>query len=185
MKVSMIYWPDDEALKLCLRAIWITSGKNDVPQKPISSGLLSKVLDARHSPIRVLNFAFLFEGIPSNTATHFARHVHAVPFVQSLRNDRQTQLDGDHAPRNTPVNMILYCNAEELMIIANKRLCGRASPMTQLATHMMCGAVLEKFPEFSDLLVPMCLYHGGVCHEIKSCGYAERAQGEVKRDATD
>ena len=177
MKVSLIYWPDDASLKLCLRAIWITSGKNEAPQKPISSDLLSKVLNARHSPIRVLNFAFLFEGIPSNTATHFARHVHAVPFVQSLRNDRQTQLDGDHAPRNTPVNMILYCNAEELMIIANKRLCGRASPMTQLATHMMCDAALEKFPEFSGLLVPMCLYHGGVCHEIKSCGYAARSQG--------
>lgn len=54
--------------------------------KRISSGLLYKVLRARHSPVRVLNFAFLVEGIPSNTATHFCRHVHAVPFVNSLRN---------------------------------------------------------------------------------------------------
>ena len=169
MKVSMIYSPGEEELKLCLRTIWITMGKRKEPKNPISSELLKKILRARHSPIRVLNFAFLLEDIPSNIATHLVRHVHAVPFVSSLRNDRQERMDGDLAPRNTPVDMIFYCNAEELMTVANKRLCGKASFKTQEAVQMMRDCVIEKFPEFKDYLVPMCMYHGGVCHEIEPC----------------
>jgi hypothetical protein len=125
---------------------------------------------ARHSPIRVLNFAFLIEDIPSNIATHFCRHVHAVPFVSSLRNDRQNRMDGDKAPRVTPVDMILYCNAEELMMIANKRLCMKASEKTRRVVQMMCLEALDKMPELAGLLVPMCQYHGGVWHEVDGCG---------------
>jgi hypothetical protein len=145
-------------------------GKKDTPKNGPSEKLLHDCLMARHSPIRVLNFAFLIEDIPSNIATHFCRHVHAVPFVSSLRNDRQFKMDGDAAPRNTPVDMILYCNAEELMTIANKRLCNKAAPLTRKATQMMCLETLDKMPELAGLLVPMCQYHGGVCHEIDGCG---------------
>ena len=170
MKVTMIYGPEERELKLCLHAIWVTMGKTEAPAKPISSELLSKILRARHSPIRVLNFAFKFEGIPSNIATHLVRHVHAVPFVSSLRNDRQDRMDGDAAPRNTPVDMIFYCNAEELMTVANKRLCRKASEKTREAVERMCACVNEKYPEFQPMLVPMCVYHGNVCHEIAPCG---------------
>lgn len=149
-------------------------GKTEEPKTPPTPKLLHRALEARHSPIRVLNFAFLFEDIPSNIATHFCRHVHAVPFVSSLRNDRQDRMDGDNAPRNTPVDMILYCNAEELIVIANKRLCGKASEATRQAARMMCLEALEKMPELEGLLVPMCEYHGGVCHEIESCGRMQR-----------
>ena len=170
MKVTLIYCPEERELKLCLRAIWVTMGRTDEPEKRISGKLLRKILEARHSPIRVLNFAFLIEDIPSNIATHLVRHVHAVPFVSSLRNDRQERMDGDLAPRNTPVDMIFYCNAEELMTVANKRLCGKASEKTREVVRMMCDCVKERFPEFDGLLVPMCQYHGGVCHEIQPCG---------------
>lgn len=177
MNVSMICSPGEKELKLCLRAVWVTMGKNKEPQNPVSDALLENLLTARHSPIRVLNFAFLLEGIPSNIATHLARHVHAVPFVSSLRNDRQDRMDGDLAPRNTPVDMIFYCDAEELMIVANKRLCNKASAQTQEAVRMMCDCVVKKFPVFENLLVPMCMYHGGVCHEIVPC-YKNFSKGE-------
>ena len=123
MKVTLIYKPEERELMLFKRCIWVTMGKTEEPKKPPSSRLLRRVLRARHSPIRVLNFAFLIEKIPSNTATHLARHIHAVPFISSLRNDRQGRMDGDAARRDTPVDMIFYCNAEELMTVANKRLC--------------------------------------------------------------
>jgi len=84
-------------------------------------------------------------------------------------------MDGDNAPRNTPVDMILYCNAEELMTIANKRLCNKASEQTRLVVKMMCLEALDKMHELSGLLVPMCEYHGGVCHEIQSCGRCRKA----------
>ena len=145
-------------------------GMTDIPKNGPSEKLLHDCLNARHSPIRVLQFAFLIEDIPSNISVHLCRHVHATPFVSSLRNDRQDRMNGDEAPRNTPVDMIFYCNAEELMVIANKRLCSKASALTRLAVEMMCDEAVEKMPELDGLLVPMCVYNGGVCHEIQSCG---------------
>lgn len=174
MKVTLIYKPEERELMLFKRCIWVTMGKKEVPKEPPSSKLLRDVLRARHSPVRILNFAFLIEGIPSNTATHLARHVHAVPFVTSLRNDRQEKMDGDKAPRDTPVDMIFYCNAEELMAVANKRLCGRAAKKTQQVARMMCEEAEKALPELSGNLVPMCFYHGGFCHEPESCGRCKR-----------
>jgi hypothetical protein len=55
------------------------------------------------------------------------------------------------------------------MIIANKRLCNQASEETRSVVKAMCSEVLNVCPEFYDLLVPMCLHNGGVCHEIFSC----------------
>lgn len=170
MKVTCIYWPQERERMLFKRAVRITMGDATQPKNGPSEKLLHDCLEARHSPIRVLNFAFLIEDIPSNTSVHLCRHVHATPFVSSLRNDRQDRMDGDAAPRNTPVDMILFVNTEELMVISNKRLCNKAAPMTRQAVKMMCLEALEKMPELTGLLVPMCQYHGGVCHEIEGCG---------------
>ena len=167
---ELIYSPDDETLRLFKRCIWVTMGKTTEPTTPPSSALLEKVLGARHSPIRVLNYAFLIKGIPSNISTHLARHVHAVPFISSLRNDRQERMDGDAARRDTPVDMIYYVNAEELMTIANKRLCSKASAKTRAVVQMMCDEAAKATPELRRWLVPMCEYHGGVCHELNGCG---------------
>lgn len=168
MKITLIEYPKSKDWFEVKRRALITIGKTplDVPD----SEWKKKILEARHSPIRRLVYSFLFEDIPSNTATHFARHIHAQPYVSSLRNDRQTVINGDSAPRNTPVDMILDVNAEELMVIANKRLCNQAAAMTQRVTKTMCELAVEATPELEGLLVPMCEYHGGVCHEMKPCG---------------
>ena len=170
MEVTMIYYPTEKELRLCKEALWVTMGKVKKAETPISDELLRKILIARHSPIRVLNFGFLIEDIPSNISTHLARHVHAIPFISSLRNDRQDEIDGDNAPRNTPVDMIFYCNAEELLTIANKRLCMKASEKTREAVRMMCNEVETRFPAFKGLFVPNCEWHNGICHEKDGCG---------------
>ena len=64
MTVSLIYAPEERERMLVKRAIWITMGRIGEPTEPISPELLHKVLRARHSPIRVLNFAFLLGDIP-------------------------------------------------------------------------------------------------------------------------
>lgn len=79
-------------------------------------------------------------------------------------------MDGDKAPRDTPVDMIWYLNAEELMIVSNKRLCMKAAPKTREVVQAMCDLVEKEMPEFEGLLVPMCEYCGGVCHEPEPCG---------------
>lgn len=129
-----------------------------------------EILNARHSPIRRLRFSFLIEDLPSWVSVHLCRHVHAQPYVKSQRNDRQNQYDRNKAPQDAPVNMIWDITGEELLIIANKRLCAQASAETQAVVWQMCQQVIAFCPEFEPFLVPMCAYHGNVCHEMKPCG---------------
>ncbi len=171
MNVTLLESPTEEDWKECKRRALITEyGKGIGPIKLPGTEWRKRILEARHSPIRYLKYSFLFQNIPSNTSVHLCRHVHAQPYVSSLRNDRQDKMDGDKAPRNTPVNMILDVNAEELMVIANKRLCNKASAKTREAVRMMCECAADATPEIEHLLVPMCEYCGGVCHEMKPCG---------------
>lgn len=171
MNVKLIEYPTEKDWIECKRRALITiygKGLGDV--KPPDPDWKHRILEARHSPIRYLRYSFLIENIPSNTSVHLCRHVHSQPYVSSLRNDRQDAMDGDKAPRNTPVNMILDVNAEELMTIANKRLCQKASLKTRKVVAAMCAEAMKATPELIGLLVPMCEYHGGVCHEMHPCG---------------
>lgn len=127
------------------------------------------ILEARHSPIRYLRFAYLLEDVPYWVTVHLCRHIHAQPYVGSQRNDRQDRYDRTKAPQDAPVSMIWDINAEELMVIANKRLCGKASPETREIVREMCRLAVLYCPEFEDVLVPMCEYHGGECHEMRPC----------------
>lgn len=137
------------------------------------------LLESRHSPIRELRFAFELSDIPYWVSTHLVRHIHAQPYVKSQRNDRQSDYDRTNAPQSAPVNMIWTMNAEELMVIANKRLCTLASPETRAVVAEMCRLVEEACPEFIGFFVPMCEYHGGVCHEMFSCGRHPKSTTEV------
>src|SRR5574344_885086 len=102
-----------------------------------------KILEARHSPIRRLFFSFYIE-CPYWVSVHLCRHIHAQPYVRSQRNDRQTEYDREKAPQDQPVCMIWDMNAEELMNIANKRLCRLASVETREVVEKMCALVIEK-----------------------------------------
>jgi len=167
MTVQLLAYPDEKRwLEVKQRAL-VTVGKTTVT--PPTLEWKKKILRARHSPIRHLEFSFYLEEIPSWVSVHLARHVHAQPYIKSQRNDRQTEYDRNSAPQNAPVCMIYDVNGEELMTIANKRLCNLASPETRELVRMMCNAVLEKCPEFEGLLVPACDYNK-VCHEMYPCG---------------
>lgn len=171
MQIELIRYPTEEDWIGCKRRALITEyGKGLGEVKPPAPEWKHRILEARHSPIRSLWYSFLIRDIPSNVSVHFCRHVHAQPYVSSLRNDRQDVMDGNEAPRNTPVNMILDVNAEELMVMANKRLCNKALKETRQVMAAMCLKALDATPELEGLLVPMCQYNGGVCHEMKPCG---------------
>lgn len=168
IRVKLIGAPNDDTWFEVKRRALITIGKT--PTTLPTPEWINSILEARHSPIRCAVYSFEFENIPSNTATHFARHKHADPYISTLRNDLQEHVDGDHAPRNTPVSMILDVNAEEMQIIANKRLCAKAAELTRKVTRAMCDLVLTVTPEMEGNLVPLCEYCGGICHEMKPCG---------------
>lgn len=166
MKAALIKHPSAEDWMFCKRCTLVTVGKDAVTEP--SAEWKHKLLEARHSPIRTLQFAFVLD-LPYWVSVHLCRHVHAQPFVKSQRNDRQSDYDRTKAPQDEYVRMIWYMNAEELMVIANKRLCRQASEETTEIVRMMCDEVLKVCPEFEGLLVPMCQYQGGVCHEIFPC----------------
>lgn len=168
MKVTVIEYPTEKDWLAVKQRALVTAGLD--AKTPPTMKWKKSVLEARHSPIRRLRFSFLIEELPSWVSVHLCRHIHAQPYVRSQRNDHQAKYDRNSAPQNAPVSMIWDMNAEELMAIANKRLCAKASAETQAVVWQMCQQVICVCPEFEGLLVPMCEYHGGICHEMVPCG---------------
>lgn len=170
MKVELIEYPSENDWMQVKRRALVTEWKK--PVNPPGSEWKHEILEARHSPIRHLLYSFYME-IPSWVSVHLCRHVHAQPYVSSQRNDRQGMYDRNAARQDATVRMILDVNAEELQVIANKRLCNQASAETREVVKEMCRLAEEVTPEFKGLLVPMCVHNGGVCHEMRGgCGKA-------------
>lgn len=167
MTVKLIESPQEADRTAVKQRALVTMGKDAA--NPPTDDWLRKILRARHSPIRRLWFSFYLE-IPSWVSVHLVRHVHAQPFVQSQRNDRQSAYDRNKAPQDAPVKMILDVNAEELINIANKRLCAKAAAETREVVTEMCRLAAEAFPAIKDELVPVCVRNGHRCYEMDACG---------------
>ena len=168
MEIRILKHPTDEDWLLCKQMAYRTISK-DTDSTPTEMWKV-KMLTAMHSPIRVLPFCFELINIPYWVSVHLVRHVHATPFVSTQRNDRQDKYDRRKAPQDAPVTMGWYMNAEELINIAHKRLCFLASDETRYLVKQICEMVVELNPEFRSVLVPNCVYRGGLCDEFKPCG---------------
>ena len=169
MKVEILKHPTDEDWMLCKKCTFVTISKDtNIPPR---DEWKVKLLKANHSPIRTLQFCFRLTDIPYWVAMHIVRHVHATPFVSTQRDDRQSRYKREDAPQSAPVSMCWYMKAEELITIAHKRLCSKAAKETRELVKMICDKVVEVNPEFKGLLVPNCVYRGGLCDEFDCCGY--------------
>lgn len=167
MEIKMTKWPSEEDWLQVKRRALVTVGL--VPKTYPNDEWKKKILKARHSPIRYLFFSFDLIGIPSYVATHLARHVHAQPHIQTQRNDRQNNYDRNAARQDAPVNMIWDVTGEELLIVMNKRLCRKADSKTREIIKIIREKVIEECPEFTEQMIPMCMYTGG-CKELEPCG---------------
>lgn len=168
MKLEILKHPTEEDWMLAKKCTLVTVSKDsDVPP---TEEWKRALLRANHSPVRVLNFCFRLTDIPSWVSVHLVRHIHAVPFVSTQRNDRQDRYDRRKAPQDAPVSMCWWMNAEELITVAHKRLCSMAAEETREVVQMICDEVERINPEFKGLLVPMCAWRGGLCDEFHSCG---------------
>ena len=174
IKVEILKHPTEEDWNLCKRLTLLTVWKD--AKTPATDSWKVKLLKANHSPIRTLEFCFLLTEIPYWVSVHLVRHIHAIPFVSSQRNDRQDMYDRDSAPQGALVNMGWFMNAEELITIAHKRLCRQASEETRKLVQMICDEVVKVNPEFESLLVPNCVYRGGICDEFNCCGLNQQFQ---------
>lgn len=86
----------------------------------------------------------------------------------------------DHFDRYAPTDLAFICNAEALMNMAHKRLCGKASPETREVVQAICELVEEQDPDLYQHLVPQCVYRGGICPESKCCGYIHSEAGKSR-----
>lgn len=152
-KVEILKRPTDEDWLLCKKCTLVTVGK-DSNKLPTADWV----------------------------SVHLCRHVHATPFVKTQRNDRQSNYDRGEAPQNQPVDMCWAMNAQELMVIARKRLCTQASPETRQVVAEICRQVEEVNPEFKGLLVPNCVYRGYTCTEFYPCGLAEKLKAKNEKE---
>jgi len=166
MKIKMLDWPSDHDWMEVKRRALVTVGKEAI--SPPDQRWKEKILIARHSPIRYMQFSFLIEDIPYWVSVHLCRHVHAQPYVKSQRNDRQDEYDRNAARQDAPVNMIWDMNAEELITVVQKRLCGKAAAETRAVAEEIRDLVVMACPEFKSVLVQPCVY-SGVCHEMTPC----------------
>lgn len=65
----------------------------------------------------------------------------------------------------------MVVNAQALINIAHKRLCGVAATKTRDVMREIVKLVLQTNPEFKEVLVPQCVYKNGKCDEVYPCGY--------------
>ncbi len=168
MNVEIIKYPTESDWLLVKKCTLVTVGKET--NKPATENFKKGLLRSRHSPIRELRFLFYLTDIPYWVSVHLCRHIHAQPYVKTQRNDRQDSYDRNKAPQDAPVDMMWSVNGEELITIANKRLCRQASKETRDLVKTICDEVVKVCPEFKDELVPMCVRNGGVCYEMFPCG---------------
>ena len=140
--------------------------------KEPSSKWKKRILLAEHSPIRKLCFNWKWMDLPYWVSVHFVRHKFGIEhFVSTQRTDR-TGEDRSVKQQDAPVVHECFANAQAVMFISRRRLCGQASAETRAAWRAVVDAIAEKEPEVAACCVPECVYRG-FCPEFKSCGYAQ------------
>lgn len=165
--VEILRYPKAEDWERCKLLALNTVGKKYTGGE-ITDEWKRKILNAEHSPIRTLMFTIRME-IPYFVSNHFVRHKIGVEhYVQSQRNDRQSNYDRELAPQSAMVSHIMDINAEQLMFMARRRLCNQADATTRFVMTRICERVDMTNPELSEFLVPMCA-HLGRCPEFVSC----------------
>lgn len=128
---------------------------------------LSRMYSCMHSPIRTQIFWIEMIDIPTFVSVHLVRHSQGVThFVGSNREDR----GGVNADRNTPINHSMLINAEALINMGRKRLCGASSAKTVEVMKAIKEAVGKVDKELYPYIVRECEFRNGKCPELKSCG---------------
>ena len=130
-----------------------------------------KLLISEHSPIRLIDIKWRWEGIKSWISVHFARHWLGWDKWISTQRDDRTGIDRNELSQDALVNYDGKGNAQALINVARYRLCiGSAHPETRKYMEDLKLSITGYEPELANVLVPNCIYRCG-CPEFKECGY--------------
>ena len=171
MKVSI---EPSTNIRLVALAAARTQGR---PIKTLSPETWLRWLHAEHSMIRNYWLAIDMVGIPYYVSVHLVRHKIGVEhFVRSQRPDSMNPVDYDRrqAPQDALVSHLMVANAQALINISQVRLCSKADNATWQVWRAVKQAI-QNHPDpyvsaIAEVMVPRCVYRGGVCHELRSCG---------------
>lgn len=126
------------------------------------------ILNAEHSPIRALSFRVELKNVPYFVAMHLRTHKYGIEhFISTQRSDR-TGEDRNAKRQDAPVNHIMILNAQEMMFVSRRRLCGLADKTTRKVWQEVVNKLREVDSVLASHCVPMCVYRGG-CPEPISC----------------
>ena len=129
------------------------------------------ILMAEHSPIRIGHIVIKIYNAPQFVHGHLVRHIHATPFISTLRSDRN---DYNEVPnRNTLQNGEYDINFQEFINISRKRKCNCASYETRYVWNKVLDAIKNYEPELYSVCVRECVYRNGICPEMFSCKFNE------------
>jgi hypothetical protein len=150
------------------------SGNTTVHREPgtrtPSSAWKRRLLMSEHSMIRQLIVKIKWHDLKSWVSVHFVRHKFGIEhWVRTQRTDR-TGLNRDEIPQGALVEHEIEANAQAVINISRKRLCGCASPETRAAWEAALHTLRDAEPELYAVCVPDCVYRGH-CYEFKSCRY--------------
>jgi len=121
-----------------------------------------------HSVARTQLFYIEMTDIPTYISVHLVRHsIGVTHFVTSNRPDRG---GGEEITRDSPVNHSMLINAEALINMARKRLCGQASGGTRAVMALIKGSVCLVDSDLAVAMVRECQFRNGYCPELKCCG---------------
>lgn len=139
------------------------------------------ILLAEHSPIRKIRVEWKWKDLLSWVSVHFVRHKNGIEhWVSTQRSDR-TGKKRDSLPQNSPVDHECEANAQALIFISRRRLCGQASKETRDAWKEVIAKVKENDPILASVCVPECIYRG-FCPEFNCCGYVNTEEYAKRLD---
>ena len=125
-----------------------------------------------HSPIRDMWVKFRWAGMKYWEAMHWKTHIWEGK-TNTQRNDRQTLYDRNKAPQDMPVDFTGDANIQHTIDTMRKRLCYMAAEETRKTAEDFKRELRTVEPEWSDGLVPNCIYRCG-CPEMDGCKWYER-----------
>lgn len=162
---------NQEVVDRCRTTVWKDTLGHDPSEK-----FMDDIYFSEHSPIRDKMFVVEIRGIPYYLSTHFARHsVGITPYVSTQRDDRiDHEVSRSDMPQGTLVNMDLTLNAQAMINVSRKRLCGMADADARKIWKKVIEKLKEVDPQLAKNCVPNCIYRGGLCPEGKNrCKYNE------------
>lgn len=170
MRLPTIEWLKYEDVWDDVKGAARTTIRKDGSGKYPTDSWKKTILLAEHSPIRKIKIGWKWKDLLSWVSVHFVRHKFGIEhWVSTQRTDR-TGVDRNSQPQSAPVDHECEANAQALIFISRRRLCGQASPETRAAWKEVIEKVREKDPVLASVCVPECIYRG-FCPEFKTCGY--------------